>query len=169
MESKHVIKIIKYSKKYGSYTILLDLEDFEIYQKGSWTYSIDKCKRMRCIHRNNRINNVDGYRILSRLILRCEKNYVVDHINGNSLDNRKINLRIVSSSDNSKNKGVYLKNKIGIKGVHKHKNGSWIAQIQLDSTKIYLGSFKTPEEACETYKYASLFFHGHFSRGLNDN
>jgi hypothetical protein len=74
---------------------------------------------------------------------------VVDHINKNTLDNRKVNLRVVSHSVNMFNSYNSIKNTSGFKGVSKHSCG-WRAYITLDYTRINLGTFKTREEAYKT-------------------
>jgi hypothetical protein len=89
---------------------------------------------------------------LHRLLMETPKDLTVDHINNNTLDNRKTNLRNITHKNNCQNrKGSQVNSKSGIRGVHKHsKNNSWIAQIKTNGQKIYLGSFKTKEEAEKT-------------------
>lgn len=73
-----------------------------------------------------------------------QQNKVIDHINRDPSDNRWSNLRLVTHSENSKNKIV--RNKSGFKGVFWSKN-KW-------QSSLYLGSFTTKEEACEAYEQA---------------
>lgn len=159
----NVLKIVKYSKKYGAYVIIIDLEDFNLYQLGSWTYSKQK-DRISCIHRNNSKNNVYGYRHLHRLIMKAGPGEIVDHINGNPLDNRKENLRITNSLGNCRNRRMNIGNKSGYKGVHFHKNGYWVSQIQDRGEKIHLGIFLDKKEAAKAYNEAALKYHGEFAR-----
>lgn len=85
---------------------------------------------------------------LHRLIMDTPSNLTVDHINHNTLDNRKINLRNVTHAENCQNKNVQRNSKTGVRGVHKHsKNNSWIAQLEVNGKKVYLGSYKSIEEA----------------------
>lgn len=81
---------------------------------------------------------------MSRIILGV--NTFVDHINHNTLDNRKKNLRIITKSQNQMNsnrKGVYLQ-----------KNGKFLAQIKINQKIIYLGVYVFEEEAYWARWYA---------------
>lgn len=86
---------------------------------------------------------------------------VVDHINRNTLDNRKKNLRIVTIRENSSNQNRKAKGKTSSKyvGVHLNeyirKNGlttkKWIAQIAINGKRSYLGAFQTERLAYKAY------------------
>lgn len=82
--------------------------------------------------------------LFHHFIIDCNEKFVRDHINRNKLDNRKINLRIVSRSGNNINKSYG--NMYGTNGIYKNKN-KYIARISIDKKQIYLGSYTTLEEA----------------------
>ena len=86
-------------------------------------------------------------------------NYLVDHINGNSLDNRIENLRLATDKENSKNRKKGSNNTTGFKGVYEKKDGSFDARIYANKEYKYLGSFKTKELAANAYKEASKKYH----------
>lgn len=89
----------------------------------------------------------------------------VDHRNGCKVDNRLVNLRAATKSENQRNKGVYSNNTSGFKGVFAHKkSGRWIAQIVVDGVSKNLGYFDTREAASEAYQDAALKWHGDFAR-----
>ncbi|WGR55669.1 HNH endonuclease signature motif containing protein [Paracoccus versutus] len=71
---------------------------------------------------------------------------IIDHINGNKLDNRINNLRITDMAGNAHNLAMSKKNKSGISGVYQTR-GKWVAQIGINNKKISLGTFATLEEA----------------------
>lgn len=79
----------------------------------------------------------------------------IDHINGDPSDNRISNLRECSHSQNMQNlRAAKNINKSGLLGVSRAKNctiNPWLAQIQVNMKKIYLGCFPTPEEAHAAY------------------
>jgi hypothetical protein len=76
---------------------------------------------------------------------------VVDHINGDTLDNRRENLRIVSKRGNSLNSKVHRNGKpIGARFM-KGKN-RWCSNIYINGRTKYIGCFKTAEEASNNYK-----------------
>jgi hypothetical protein len=88
----------------------------------------------------------------------------VDHINGNSLDNRIENLRAATASENQGNTAVRKDNTSGYKGVSRHRDGKFQAAITKNKKRYYLGLYNTPEEAYEAYCEAALELQGDFAR-----
>ena len=89
---------------------------------------------------------------LSREIMNCSQgDLVVDHINGNTLDNRKINLRVVSPRRNMQN--MHIKKTSKYPGVRLHK-GRWQAEIYIKPKQYFLGSFGSEDDAYEVYRIA---------------
>lgn len=74
---------------------------------------------------------------------------VIDHINGNSLDNRIQNLRVVNLRQNARNRKVNSTNTSGITGVRFHKyTNKWCAEINANDGKaVWLGVFRNKNEA----------------------
>jgi hypothetical protein len=87
----------------------------------------------------------------------------VDHIDGNRLNNCRANLRICSRMDNAKNKRRHADNSTCLKGVTRDRK-RWMAQITANGVHMYLGSFRSPEEAHAAYRKAALELHGEFAR-----
>lgn len=83
----------------------------------------------------------------------------VDHINHVRDDNRLVNLRFVTRSENRKNQSVSSKNTSGVTGVYFSKaRKKYIAQIKVNQELIYLGTFETLEEAAAARAEANLKF-----------
>lgn len=87
----------------------------------------------------------------------------IDHIDGDTHNNRIANLRHCSRSENAKNRGTYSSSKTGVKGVY-IKDGKFVSSIQNEGSRYYLGSYNTIEEASAAYSSASLLLHKQFSR-----
>lgn len=103
--------------------------------------------------------------LLSRFILQCDKKLVVDHINGNLLDNRKCNLRAITQKQNTMNKKSKLNSSSKYIGVHYDTvNKKWKAQIQVDGIKIYLGSFDKEIDAAITRDVATKKYYKEFGK-----
>lgn len=83
---------------------------------------------------------------------------MIDHINGNKIDNRIENLREVTGSQNQQNRENPKNNSSGYKGVSKCGN-KWRAQIQINGEKIHLGVFAIKEEAIVARKASELTYH----------
>jgi hypothetical protein len=102
---------------------------------------------------------------LHHVILSVEYGFYVDHINGNTFDNRIENLRSCTPSQNMANRRINKNNVCGLKGVHRRADGRvWKSQISVDSRVIYLGSYRTPEEAHAAYAAAAIRYYGEFAR-----
>ena len=86
----------------------------------------------------------------------------IDHINMVRNDNRLENLREATFTQNGYNRLKLSNNKTGYKGVSLIKNGKYKAQSFLNGNLVYLGIFKTPEEASTAYKLYAKSMHGEF-------
>lgn len=89
----------------------------------------------------------------------------VDHINRGRADNRIVNLREASRSQNLANKRCDERNKSGSKGVSWDKErGLWAAFIKKDKKSRFLGRYKTKQEASAAYWQAATTLFGQFAR-----
>lgn len=82
-------------------------------------------------------------------------NSEVDHRDGDGLNNRVANLRLVSSSSNKRNIPLRRDNTSGFKGVSK-VGSRWRAEISVGGRSRHLGRFDTPEEAAAAFDKAAL-------------
>ena len=85
----------------------------------------------------------------------------IDHINGNKTDNRWVNLRLATKSQNGMNRPAPSNNTSGYKGVSRNKK-RWAASIHENGLKRHLGTFDTPKEAHAAYCRVALKLHGNF-------
>lgn len=91
---------------------------------------------------------------------------MIDHVDGNGLNNTRENLRIASRSENCANSGARKNSKTGLKGVFP-LNGKFLSQITFNGKKIYIGFFADEHDAATAYNQAAKRFFGGFAK-LND-
>lgn len=85
---------------------------------------------------------------LHRTIMNALDDRVVDHINHDTLDNRKSNLRLITVQQNNQNKKMTVNNKSGVRGVHYEKeSGKYKAQITINGKRTSIGRFNNLEDA----------------------
>lgn len=93
---------------------------------------------------------------MSRFILNCPPGKEVDHIDGDTLNNQKSNLRICNRKQNCQNKKTPKHNTSGFKGVSKdNKRKAYRVTINIDGKQLFLGYFKNKREAAKVYNYAA--------------
>lgn len=90
---------------------------------------------------------------------------IVEHINGNGLDNRRENLRIATNCQNMMNRRKHKNNTTGTTGVYFEKESkTWRARIQANKVDISLGTFPTKEVAVEARLKAEELYFGEYRR-----
>lgn len=130
---------------------------------------VDKVKDCKwCLDKNNYVKN-SRQEYLHRVIM-TDTTLLIDHINGNTLDNRKSNLRVCSNSDNLKNRVRLPKNNTsGIVGVRFRKDRNmWYAELKADGIVHRLGSYPTKEEAIEARLKGELKYFGKYKSKINE-
>lgn len=99
------------------------------------------------IETNGYIRNRYTKQYQHRVLMAAKEGQIVDHINRIRTDNRLSNLRIVDGTGNSLNRPP-RKSKSGVPGVRKRNHRKlWLARIGINGKEIYLGDFKTKNEA----------------------
>lgn len=102
---------------------------------------------------------------MHQLILPLENTLQVDRINGDGLDNRKINLRPATPTQNQYNRGRQRNNTSGFTGVSFKKSCSkWQARITLNGKLLFLGYFDSPRAAYSAYRKSAEKYHGEFAK-----
>lgn len=107
---------------------------------------------------------------MHRVIMGCDDpELVVDHINGDKLDNREENLRIATRSENNRNVKKTWESSSRYKGVTYAAGAEkpWIAQIGYGKERIYLGAYYHEREAASIYNLAAKKLFGQFA-DVND-
>lgn len=141
--------------------VTVDSEDFEILSQWKWSangngYAV----------RNERYEP-KKYRkqYMHRVIMNASSGEIVDHINGNTLDNRKENLRICDIRGNAQNSRGKKRMYSQYKGVtYCKKRQKWVAQITVDTKNRSLGGFTEELEAALAYNKAAIEHYGEYAR-----
>lgn len=130
--------------------LIIDYEDYDLVKQYKWS-AAHRGSRYYVETRRNRTK-------IHRLIMNCPKGMVVDHIDGNLLNNCRSNLRICSVLENNMNRS-------GFKGVTKLKDcNRWRARIRLKGILTCLGLYNSPEKAHNAYCIAANI---HFKQFAN--
>lgn len=142
---------------------IVDDEDYDTLIGFKWCYSSkSKNDRGYAVRRNP---ETGGMIYMHRQIMQSPTGTVTDHINWDTLDNRRINLRVCNMSQNGSNRPKNKNNRSGFKGVYKMTGrNKFAAIIHLNRIGKYLGSFDTAEQAHAAYCRAAEALHREFAR-----
>ena len=101
---------------------------------------------------------------MHRLIMDAPTGVLVDHRDGNGLNNQRSNLRLGTNAQNLRNRGAQSNNASGVKGVSWYApTRKWKAKIGVNGKDIRLGHFATAAEAGAAYDRAAIKYHGEFA------
>lgn len=132
---------------------LVDDEDFDLISKYRWVilksgYAINSTY----IRGSGRKNQKQLQIFMHKLIMNQQKGIIVDHINGNKLDNRKENLRIATKTQNNYNKTKTPNSSSIYKGVYWDKKYKfWASEITVNYKKYFIGYFNNELHAGMAY------------------
>ena len=150
---------------------IVDDDDYEYLKQYKWFASTGGKRGKFYAVRGEK--NAGKYRLIlmHRVINNTPNGMVTDHINLNTLDNRKANLRSCSTRENSYNRPIHKNNKLGYKGVYVNtsykgrKKYKYIsARIIVNNRRIHLGNFDTIQSAAKAYNKAALKYHGEYAQ-----
>lgn len=148
MESFELVAITR------GYVVKVDLEDAKAVRELKWHAHLSK---VGVYARNNTVGR------MHRWLSGAQPGECVDHINGDTLDNRRENLRLVTYSQNEANKRKRRDSQWRYKGVEKVWN-RWRAVIEHAGKRTRSGSFGSQLEAALAYDEMAISIHGEHAR-----
>lgn len=157
-ELRHEAGVIYVPLSMGKLAVV-DADDFERIKGCTWFAS----KQRRAFYAFGR--DARGAKVkLHRVIVGAKDGDTVDHINGDTLDNRKANLRLCTRAENARNVRARVTNTSGYKGVTLHKqSGKWMATICVNAKKKHIGLFTDLVEAAKAYDARAVKEFGDFA------
>lgn len=160
--------IIIKSLKHGDQIIFVDNEDYDKLIQFNWFVSKHSNDKGLYAIRNTLKREGLGITTLKmhRIIMGInDPKIFVDHINHNTLDNRKENLRLANPAESMCNIRSRDGSTSKYRGVHFFKrDGNWQAQIRSNGKSKHIGYFNTEEEAAIAYDEFAKEIHGKFAK-----
>lgn len=127
---------------------LIDNDDYEKIKSFKWHKLSVRNGKLLYAQAWNYENDKPHKILLHRLILNCANGEIVDHINGNGLDNRKSNLRIVDGFKNLLNSKKPISNTSGYKNLRfRSDRNTWSVEFSVNKKRVFRKTFKTFHEA----------------------
>lgn len=139
---------------------IVDAADFEWVSQWKW-YAVGRPGAYYAV-RTERSNGKQWAVRLHRELLKPKPDEQVDHINRNTLDNRRGNLRLATSAQNGANR-AYRVARSGFRGVHAQKSGRWKATLCCGYQRLCAGTYDTAVEAARAYDALALTKFGEFA------
>jgi len=132
--------------------ILIDHDMLPLMSRYTWR--VTRHGAMRYVTSGTSCKGKKLHMALHRMVIGAKVGEVVDHVNGDTFDNRRENLRIVTVTENNQNvRRARVTSKSGVLGVNWHKRTKkWRAQIRLNKASIHIGYFDDINEASAAYQ-----------------
>jgi hypothetical protein len=141
------------------FSAIVDASNFAALSSVKWT-AATSCGKTYAIRRSG-----PQRQWMHRVVCPAPTGVEVDHINGDTLDNRRSNLRHATKAQQQHNSKMRSHNKSGFKGVIlDHRNGHWMAKIVVAGKLKHAGSFPAIVEAARAYDSAAKKHFGEFAR-----
>ena len=144
---------------------IVDPQDYQRLSRYKWRLCRTKGKNVLYAERSLRLPNGKYSRLLMhRQLIDVPDGYVIDHINGCGLDNRRANLRLATVAQNAWN-SKKRNPRSGYKGVwFASDKGMWRAAIVCHGRRMHLGYFNDKIDAAKAYDDAAMKYHKQFAR-----
>lgn len=143
-------------------TALVDDDDYEWIAQ--WSWSAVKSHGIWYARRGGRVGEKTSQVKMHRQIMDAKPGEVIDHIDFDGLNNCRANLRICTNQQNRFNQRPHAGKGSPFKGVFFAKDiGFWRACICINRNRIYLGCFRTAEDAARAYDEAAKTHFGEFA------
>lgn len=154
-----VIEIPIQSKVYGTRIARIDSEDMPLISEFKWYLRISGSGMYYATNRKTRMH------MHWMVIGRPKDGLVIDHIDGDGLNNCKSNLRVVTHTQNMYNSRARKNTSSTFKGVHWNKSRRrWTCQIRAGLKTRHVGHFKSEIEAASAYNEIASILHGPYAR-----
>lgn len=149
---------------------LVNNSDYEWLNQWKWYWvpttpkpGVGYAQRVQWMGSGKKMHQISMHRLITGCVYGDGKK--VDHVNGNSLNNQRYNLRVTDNFGNTRNARKKSSNTSGYKGVsHSANRKKWVVNIRVDGKQIRVGTYANLIKAAKVYDEFALKHYGEFAR-----